>query len=229
MSAAFFVGGMVFEGVITNPVADQLIFIGMQGILLASYGVAITRYRLYDIDVVISRTLTYAVLVGCITGVYALIVVGVGTVVDTGSNLALSIVAVAVVAVAFEPFRVRVQRRVNLLVYGERATPYEVLAQATRRLADTTSAEEALAEIVDLVVAGTGASAAVLWMKTGNRLRPQSANTPDVLQARRDVPVGRDGEPRIPGDASVLVRHQREVSRGGEYHQAAWPIGDRRR
>lgn len=207
----FFVGGMLFEGVITDPVANQLVFIAIQSVLLASYGVAITRYRLYDIDVVISRTLTYAVLVGCITGVYALIVVGVGTVVDTGSNLALSIVAVAVVAVAFEPFRVRVQRWVNRLVFGERATPYEVLAQATRRLADSTSAEETLAQIVDLVVAGTGASAAVLWMKTGDRLRPQSANTPEVLRAQLDVPLEADSDPRIPGDASVLVRHRREL------------------
>ncbi len=210
-AVGFLVAASMEETLALSPTVNQLGFMMLQGILVASYGVAITRYRLYNIDVVISRTLTYAVLVGCITGVYALIVVGVGTVVDTGSNLALSVVAVAVVAVAFEPFRVRVQRWVNRLVFGERATPYEVLAQATRRLADATSAEESLARIVDLVVAGTGASEAVLWMKTGDRLRPQSANPPEVLQAQLDVPLEADGDPRIPGDSSVLVRHRREL------------------
>lgn len=83
----------VFEGLITSVVVSQLILIGMQSVLLASYEVAITKYRLHDIDVVVSRTVSYAVLAGFITGVYALIVVGIGTLFGSESNLFLSVVA----------------------------------------------------------------------------------------------------------------------------------------
>lgn len=208
----FFVGGMLFEGlVVADRAVNQLILVGLQSILLASYGVAITKYRLYEIDLVVSRTVTYAVLAGFITGVYALIVVGLGELIGGRSNLLLSIAAVAIVAIAFEPIRARVQRWANRLVYGARATPYEVLVQATRRLADTTSAEQTLAGMVDLVVAGTGAAEAVLWMKTGDRIRPQSASSSDVLRALPDLPLLDDGEPSIPGDASVMVRHGGEL------------------
>ncbi len=178
-----------------------------------AYTVAILRYRLYGIDVVISRTLTYAVLAGFITGVYALLVVVVGSAIGAGDeqNLALSIVAVAVVAITFEPLRNRVQRAANRLVYGERATPYDVLAQATRRLADTTSAEATLTQIADLLVAGTGAAEAVIWMRTGDRLRPQSAHPPDVLDALHVIEVTSDASPQIPGDLSVPVLHRGEL------------------
>ncbi|MFC2153561.1 hypothetical protein ACFLQ7_02895, partial [Actinomycetota bacterium] len=88
--------------------------LGALGIL--AIGMAILKYRLYDIDVVISKTVTYGVLAAFITVVYAVIVVGVGSLVGGGddSNLALSITAVAIVAVAFEPVRVRVQHWANV-------------------------------------------------------------------------------------------------------------------
>ena len=82
------------------------------------------KYRLYDIDIVISRTLVYGSLAAFITAVHVGIVVGVGMLVGSGGrpNLLLSIVATAIVAVAFEPVRERVQKIANRLVYGKRAT-----------------------------------------------------------------------------------------------------------
>ena len=70
-----------------------------------SITVAITKYRLYDIDVVISRTVTYGVLAAFITGVYTLVVVGIGSILGSRDeqNLLLSVTAVAVVAVVFDP------------------------------------------------------------------------------------------------------------------------------
>ena len=74
--------------------------------------IAVLKYRLYDIDVVISRTLVYGSLAGFITAVYVGIVVGVGTLIGSGGqpNLVLSIIATATVAVAFHPVRERLQR-----------------------------------------------------------------------------------------------------------------------
>ncbi len=70
-------------------------------------GIAILRYRLYDIDVVLNKTVVYGALAAFITGVYVAIVVGIGALVGRGGqpNVALSILATAVVAVAFHPVR----------------------------------------------------------------------------------------------------------------------------
>ena len=84
-------------------------------------GIAVFRYRLYDIDVVINKTVVYGLLAAFITAVYVAIVVGVGSLLGNGGkpNLGLSILATAVVAVAFQPVRERVQRLANRLVYGK--------------------------------------------------------------------------------------------------------------
>ena len=91
---------------------------------------AIVRHRLFDIDLVINRTVVFGALAAFVTGVYVAIVVGLGSALGRVGepSVALQIAATAVVAVAFQPVRERVQRLANRLVYGERATPYEVMA-----------------------------------------------------------------------------------------------------
>ena len=93
--------------------------------------------------------------------VYVGIVVGVGSLVGRGDrpNLALSIAATAVVAVAFQPVRDRVQRFANRLVYGARATPYEVLSDFADRMGGTYDAAELLPMMARTVGAGRGRGA----------------------------------------------------------------------
>src|SRR5258708_4599763 len=89
------------------PVLDRLSFlIAVPGVAVG-IAVAVLRYRLYDIDVVISRTLVYGALAAFITAVYVGIVVGVGSLVGSEGkpNLVLSIVATAIVAGALQPGR----------------------------------------------------------------------------------------------------------------------------
>jgi signal transduction histidine kinase len=176
-----------------------------------TYGVAILKYRLYDINVVISRTVTFGVLAAFITGVYALVVVGIGSWVGDGSNLALSIVAVAIVAVAFEPLRRRVQHWANVLVYGKRATPYEVLANATARLSDTRDPDAALAQITQLLVDGTGASEAVFWLSVGDVMQPTISTPPSAVDELSSIIASSDSVGGLPGDSVVAVRHRGEV------------------
>ena len=178
-----------------------------------SVGVAITKHRLYDIDVVISKTVTYGVLAVFITGVYALIVVGIGSLVGSGDepNLMLSIAAVAIVAVAFEPLRNRLQRWANRLVFGHRATPYEVLSRATARFAGSDSPEEALKQVTQLVVDGTGAAEAVLWIRVGGNLQPRVATPPTAIEGLIGVSMTRDDLPELRADAATPVRHRGEV------------------
>ncbi len=207
----FFLPNFETEGPSTS--GSELVGIAAMAVLMASYGIAITKYRLYDIDVVVSRTVTYGVLAAFITGVYSLIVVGIGSLIGSGNepNLALSIAAVAIVAVAFEPLRNRVQHAANRLVFGKRASPYEVLARATSRLADSGSPEETLEQITRLVVEGTGASLAILWVKVGDHLQAHSATPEEGLAGLGPFPIVNGQMPDIPGEEVVAVRHRDEL------------------
>jgi hypothetical protein len=111
-------------------------------------GIAVLRHRLYDIDVIISRTLVYATLTACVIGIYVLIVVGIGAVLRTGDNLLVSLLATGLVAVLFQPLRERLQRGVNRLLYGERDDPYAVLSRLGRRLEETLAPEAVLPTVV---------------------------------------------------------------------------------
>lgn len=175
--------------------------------------VAVLRFHLYDIDVVISKTVTYGVLAAFITGVYALVVVGIGSLAAGGEDpsLALSIAAVAIVAVAFEPVRKRVQQWANRIVYGKRATPYEVLSGATARFSGSSHPDAALAEVTQLVVDGTGASEAVVWLAVGESLHPYAATPPTAVPELDPIAIGESLHSEVPGEWSVAVRHRSEV------------------
>src|SRR5829696_10055898 len=81
--------------------------------------IAIVRHHLYDIDVVINRTLVYGALSACVVGIYVLAVVALGALFQARGNLAVSLLATGLVAVLFQPLRSRLQRSVNRLMYGE--------------------------------------------------------------------------------------------------------------
>lgn len=125
-------------------------------------GVAIVKYRLYDIEVVVNKAIVFAILAAFITVVYVGVVVGVGSLIGRGNepNLALSVAATAIVSVAFQLVRGRVQRVANRLVYGERATPYEVLSRLSAQMSETAAPEELLGRLARLVAEGTGATEA---------------------------------------------------------------------
>ncbi len=113
-------------------------------------------------------------LAGFITLVYAGVVVGVGSLVG-GSSVGWSIGATALVAVVFEPVRDRVQRWVNRLVYGRRATPYEVLSDLTGQLAATEREEGLLDRMALRLAEGTGADRAVVWSANGSGFAPAAS------------------------------------------------------
>ena len=112
-------------------------------------GFAILRYRLYDIDLVINRTLVYGALTAIVVGLYVLIVGGLGTLLQNRVNLLVSLLATGVVAVLFTPLRDRLQRGVNHMMYGERDEPYRVLSRLGERLKATDAPEAVLAAIVE--------------------------------------------------------------------------------
>jgi signal transduction histidine kinase len=144
------------------------------GLLPVAVGVAILRYRLYDIDLVINKTLVFGILAGFITLVFLGLVVGVGTIVG-GGNTFLAAVAAAVVAVVFQPVRRWAQHLANRLVYGERATPYEVLSGFSDRLADTYSADDVLPRTARVLAEGVGAARVAIVLQRGSDRVPVAA------------------------------------------------------
>jgi signal transduction histidine kinase len=179
----------------------------------AACAVAILKYRLYDIDVVISKTVVYAVLAAFITAVYVLLVVGVGTLAGLGGRPSpgLSILATAVVAVAFQPVRERVQRLANRLVYGKRATPYEALAQLSERMAGTYATEDLLPRMALIVAAATGADRADVWLRDGDVLRAD-ASWPAGAEPPSAVPLAGGELPAATAAGHlVAVRHRGEL------------------
>ena len=117
---------------------------------------AVLKYRLYDIDVIIGKTIVYGVLAAFITAIYVVVVVVIGAFI--GVTEGLSLLATAIVAVAFQPIRRRAQQIANRLVYGERATPYEVLSRFSEHVGETYSGEDILLRMARLLAEGTGTS-----------------------------------------------------------------------
>src|SRR5437773_4786476 len=143
-------------------------------------GIAILRYRLYDIDLIINKALVYGGIAAVITVVYVLVVVNIGARVGGSQRLWLSLVTTAVIALAFQPLRERAQRLANRLVYGRRATPYEALSQFSEHLSETYSQEDILDRMSRILAQGTGAERAEVWVRSGPRLVLASASPPST-------------------------------------------------
>jgi two-component system, NarL family, sensor kinase len=166
------------------------LFVGF-GSFTACIAIAMLRYRLYEIDQLITRTVVYGLLTAAFTVVYLAVVVGIGTLIGTRGkpNLFLSILATALIAVAFQPARDRSRRLANRLVYGKRATPYEVLSEFSRGMAGAAT-DDSLLRKARLVVEATGAVQATVWLRLGDVLQPQASWPPAGPSAQ---PIALDG------------------------------------
>ncbi|HEX2052363.1 MAG TPA: histidine kinase [Actinomycetota bacterium] len=207
----------VFQGEYTS--LEVVVHLALMTLPVA-VGVAVFKYRLYDIDVAINRALVYGSLVAFITAIYVAVVVGVGSLIGAGEepNLWLQIIATALIAVAFQPFKHRVQRMANRLVYGRRSTPYEVLAEFSNKMAGAYAQDELPTEMAATLARGTGAASAHVWVKVGGYLRLAASfhehagsNHSAHDDEHAPIPIG-EGTPEIPGsDHVVPVTHEGEL------------------
>jgi signal transduction histidine kinase len=180
-------------------------------------GIAILKYHLYGIDVVISKTIVYGSLVAFIAVTYVIIVAGLGALgsgslpVGSRPSLGLSILATAVVAVAFQPLRERMQRVANRVVYGKRATPYEALSEFAGQVGGTYATDEVLPRMARIMAGATGADRADVWLRNGPHLRAGASWPPDA-PSPAPVALSVGGVPPPTGAGRLtLVRHQGDV------------------
>jgi signal transduction histidine kinase len=195
--------------VIGNVISNLVVVLGFGVAVPSAIGLAILKYRLYDIDIVISRTLVYGALAAFISAVYVGIVVGIGGLIGSGNrpNLLLSIVATAVVAVAFQPIRERVEALANRVVFGYRANPYELLSQFSHRVAGAYADEEVLTRLARVLVEGTAASVGSVWLRGSEQAAatwPENAPPLMPTNADRIAAVRHEGE--ILGELTVKKR-----------------------
>lgn len=127
------------------------------------FAVAALRYRLYDLDVIINRTVVVAAAAAFAAVGYTTLVVLAGQLVEgrTG-GFWLSLLGTAVVALAFQPLRRVVVRLANRAAYGARAQPYEALADFSHRLSEAPDPDDllpAVAEAAARAVSARGARA----------------------------------------------------------------------
>ncbi len=142
------------------------------GFLLAlfiplAFGLAMLRYRLWEIDTIINRTLVYGALTVSVVSMYVLIVSMTSMLFHPSSTFLSSLLATGLIAVLFQPLHARLQRTVNRLIYGERDDPYAVLARLGSRLEVTLIPDAVLPTVVQTVAQALKLPYAAITLKNG--------------------------------------------------------------
>lgn len=191
--AVVYTAGIAIGG--TESALEELVlFTSVMGVPVA-VAIAVLRFRLYDIDKVISRTLVWAGLAVFMALFYVTVV------------LALGVVGIALAAVAFQPVRRWLQQMANRIVYGRRATPYEVLSDLTRTLTNVESTTGVMQQTARRLGEATAAEKAMVWMFEGDLLHPVAAWPADT---HLPAPSELGG---LPGDVTV-IRTEDDASLG---------------
>jgi len=138
------------ESAVVGDLSIAVTNLTILGIAVAA-AIAILRYRLYDIDLIINRTLVYGALTAGVIGVYVLVIGAVGLFFQQSSSLFVSLLATGLAALLVQPLRERLQQGVNRLMYGERDDPYAVLSGLDRRLEESLSPETTLPIVVETI------------------------------------------------------------------------------
>ena len=149
-----------------NNILFLLFFIILAVGIPAATGLAILKNRLYEIDLVIRRTLVFGALATIVTAIYVAIVVVIGT--TTTESLGPSLVATAIVAALFQPIRRRVVHFADRLVFGRRAEPYEVLARFSERVGASYAVDDVIPRTARVIAEGVGATHVEIWLRVGD-------------------------------------------------------------
>ncbi len=192
-------------------VAEGVLIVGLCTVPL-SIAIAILKYRLYDIDVVIKKTVIFAMVAGAATVLYLLVAVLIPTaIIGLGSGVQTWAVLIGVaIGLSILPIRDRARRFADRLVYGKRATPYEVLEEFSGRMSGAYATDDVLPRMARILGEAVGAEHARVWLRIGDELRP-AGRWPTDAAAPAPVRIVGDGVPTLGGDIAAPVLHQGEL------------------
>ncbi|MDP9300031.1 MAG: histidine kinase, partial [Actinomycetota bacterium] len=181
----------------------------------AASAIAVLKYRLYDLDLVVKKTVVFALVGAFITVVYVFFIIAIPTLLvglgSGGGFSPISLLTTVVVAILFQPVRSRARRFADRLVYGRRATPYEVLSAFSERLADAYSTDDVLPRMAELVRASSGASSVRIGVRVGAEIIP-AASSPVESGAQSPIPEPSEELPPLEQAVqSYPVLHQGEL------------------
>ncbi len=192
-AAALMISGLGVVYLITHSVNSPAVELSadvLAALLFAAFptavGIAMLKYRLYDIDLLINRTLVYGALTAMVVALYVLVVGALSAVFQTNGSFIISLLATGLVAVLFQPVHERLQRAVNRLMYGERDDPYAVISRLGRRMEDTLTPDAVLLILVETVAQALKLPYVAIALATTDH-RPL---TTDTDQNRERAPEG---------------------------------------
>ena len=206
-----FVAYLVVSDVTNFAGLGESIGSGISFLLLpVAIGASILQFRLWDLDVVVKKTVVAGILVVLALAVYAGAVALVGVFAsDRESTVTLFLVALAL-GVSFRPVMRVARRVVDRLVYGERATPYEVLTEFSERVGTSYATEDVLPRMAQVLGEGSGAEVARVWLRSGRQLH-QAAAWPADAVFHDPVRIGDERAPGPPEETTVEVRDRGEL------------------
>ncbi len=153
--------------------------------------IAILRYRLWDIDILINRTLVYGGLTASVIAIYVILVGVLGTTIQGRGSLILSVLATGLIAVLVQPLRDRLQRGVNRLMYGERDDPVTVLSRLGQRLEATLAPDAVLPSLAETVAQALKLPYVAIETQTDRRLdSPSTIDSPSPNTSSSSVAYG---------------------------------------
>ncbi|HET8526635.1 MAG TPA: histidine kinase [Actinomycetota bacterium] len=189
-------------GIVTDLVDSLLTGLAFLSIPV-SIGVAVLRFRLYELDVVVKKALVAGALAVFVVAVYGALVWAFGAVASGRENSASLFVIALLLGLAFRPVARFARRIADRLVYGRRATPYEVLTEFSERIGDAYATEDVLGRMAQILGEATGAARARVWLVVGGRLVPE-ASWPRDARLGEALPI-RGDRMSVPGDTAVEV------------------------
>jgi signal transduction histidine kinase len=173
-----------------------------------SIGIAVLRFRLYDLDVVVKKTLVAGALAVVVVAVYGVVVWAFGAF-ASGRESSVSLFVIALLlGLAFRPVARFARRVADRLVYGRRATPYEVLTEFSGRIGDAYATEDVLGRMAQILGQATGAATARVWLAVGGDLLPEASWPSDAPTV--DPLPSRSGGVVVPGETAVEVTDRGE-------------------
>jgi signal transduction histidine kinase len=194
------------NGDLIDSVVSGIAFITLP----VAVAVAVLQYHLYDLDVVVKKALVAGALVLLVIAAYAA-VVGLLGVITSGNESSGSVFIVALLlGLAFRPVTRFARRIADRVVYGRRATPYEVLTEFSERVGESYATEDVLGRMAQILGQATGAGSARVWLRLGAQLRPAASWPTDAEPAAVAV-VANEALPTIEGETVVEVRDRGEL------------------